>query len=80
MKILKSCELNLDADCAELVYTNGIMLSIDTSAAENEYAADMYQRSEPEWLIGNDLKAYADLALNSDAEGYLKRVTEYRPE
>ena len=74
MKILKSCELNLDADCVELVHTNGIMLSIDTSAA------NMYQCSEPEWLIGSDLKAYADLALNSDAEGYLKRVTEYRPE
>ena len=74
MKILKSWELNLDADCVELVYTNGIMLSIDTSAA------DMYQRSEPELLICSDLKAYADLTLNSDAEGYLKRVPEYRPE
>lgn len=74
MKILKSCELNLDADCVELVHTNGIMLSIDTSAA------DIYQRSEPEWLICSDLKAYADLTLNSDAEGYLKRVTESRPE
>ena len=79
MKNLKSCEFNLDSGCVELVYTDGTMLSIDTDAVENEYAADMYQRSELEWLIYNDPLAYADLVLNGDVEGYLKRVTQYRP-
>ena len=78
MKNLKSYEFNLDSGCVELVYTDGTMLSIDTDAVENEYAEDMYQRSELEWLIYNDPLAYADLVLNGDVEGYLKRVTQYR--
>ena len=79
MKNLKSCEFNLDTNCVELVYTDGSMLAIDTEAVENEYAEDMYQRSELEWLIYNDPLAYADLVLNGDVEGYLKRVTQYKP-
>ena len=62
-----------------LIYSDGTILSIDTDAVENEYAGDMYQRSELEWLICNDPLAYADLVLNGDAEGYLKRATQYRP-
>ena len=79
MKKLKSCEFNMDTNRVELLYTDGTMLAIDTDAVENEYAEDMYQRSELEWLIYNDPLAYADLVLNGDMEGYLKRVTQYRP-
>ena len=79
MKTLKSCEYNLDSGCVELVYTDGTMLSVDTSAVENEYAEDMYQRSKLDWLIYNDPLAYADLVLNGDVEVYLKRVTQYKP-
>ena len=79
MKRLISCDFNMDTNCVELVYSDGTMLAIDTSAVENEYAADMYQRSELDWLIYNDPLAYADLVLNGDVEGYLKRVTQYKP-
>ena len=79
MKRLISCEFNPDSGCVELVYSDGTMLAIDTSAVENEFAEDMYQRSELEWLIYNDPLAYADLVLNGDVKGYLKRVTQYRP-
>ena len=79
MKRLISCEFNLDTNCVELVYSDDTMLSIDTDVVENEYAEDMYQRSELDWLIYNDPMAYADLVLNGDVEGYLKRVTQYRP-
>ena len=79
MKNLKSCEFNMDTNCVELVYSDGTILAIDTSVVENEYAEDMYQRSELEWLIYNDPLAYDDLVLNGDVEGYLKRVTQYRP-
>ena len=50
-----------------------------TALNENEYAEDMYQRSELDWLIYNAPLEYADLVLNGDVEGYLKRVTQYRP-
>ena len=79
MKRLISCEFNLDTNCVELLYSDDTMLSIDTDVVENEYAEDMYQRSELDWLIYNDPMAYADLVLNGDVEGYLKRVTQYRP-
>lgn len=79
MKRLISCEFNMDTSCVELTYTDGSILAIDTDAVENKYAEDMYQRSELEWLIYNDPLAYADLVLNGDMEGDLKRVTQYRP-
>ncbi len=79
MKRLISCEFNMDTNHVELFYTDGTMLAIDTIAVENEYAEDMYQRSELDWLIYNAPLEYADLVLNGDVEGYLKRVTQYRP-
>ena len=79
MKKLKSCEFNLDTNCVELTYTDGTILAIDTIAVENEYAEDIYQRSELDWLIYNAPLEYTDLVLNGDVEGYLKRVTQYRP-
>ncbi len=79
MKRLISCEFNMDTSCVELTYTDGTMLAIDTIAVENEYAEDIYQRSELDWLIYNAPLEYADLILNGDVEGYLKRVTQYRP-
>ena len=79
MKRLISCEFNMDTNRVELLYTDGIMIAIDTIAVENEYAEDMYQRSELDWLIYNAPLEYADLVLNGDVGGYLKRVTQYRP-
>ena len=79
MKRLISCEFNMDTSCVELIYTDGTVVAIDTNAVENEYAEDMYQRSELDWLIYNAPLEYADLVLNGDVEGYLKRVTQYRP-
>ena len=79
MKRLISCEFNMDTSCVELIYTDGTVVAIDTNAVENEYAEDIYQRSELDWLIYNAPLEYADLVLNGDVEGYLKRVTQYRP-
>ena len=62
----------------ELKFTDGSMISIDTTAVENEVADNMYQRSELDYLIYNDPVAYADLIFNGDPETYLKAVTEYK--
>ena len=78
MKRLISCEYNMDTNCVELVYTDGTVIAIDTDAVENEYAGDMYQRSELDWLIYNAPREYADLVLNGDVRKYLREVTEYR--
>ena len=36
---------------------------------------DVYKRQELDWLIYNDPLAYAELILNEESVGYLKRVT-----
>ena len=77
-KVMKSCNFNMDTACVELIFTDGSMISIDTTAVENQVANNMYQRSELDYLIYNDPAAYADLILNGDPEVYLKAVTEYK--
>lgn len=70
---------NLDTACVELLLPNGNSVSIDTVAVENEFADNMYQRSELDWLIYNDPDAYADLVLNGEIGQYLKDATQNRP-
>ena len=69
----------MDTGCVELRFSDGSMISIDTTAVENEVARNMYERSELDYLIYNDPISYADLMLNGDPETYLKTVTEYKP-
>ena len=45
MSQLLFCEFNMDANCVELKFADGSMISIDTIAAENEVADNMYERS-----------------------------------
>lgn len=68
MRSIKICEFNMDTACVELRFTDGTLISIDCTAAENEIASNMYQRSELDYLIYNDPMAYADLILNGDPE------------
>ena len=76
MRKILSCEFNLDTACVELRLDDGMQLSIDCTAVENEGANSMYQRSELDWLIYNDPLAYAELILNGEPGLYLKVVTE----
>ena len=77
MKFL-SCRFNMDTACVELRCADGGMVSIYTPAVENEYAENMYQRSELDWLIDHDPAGYAELVLHRDVRKYLSDVTEYR--
>ena len=76
MRKILSCDFNLDTACVELRLDDGMLLSIDCAAVENEVANSMYQRSELDWLIYNDPLAYAGLILNGEPGLYLKVVTE----
>ena len=78
MKRLKSCEYNMDTNRVELIFTDGTEIDIDVIAVENEYAEDMYQRSELDWLIYNAPREYAELVMEGDVRKYLREVTEYR--
>ena len=79
MRKIVSCEFNMDTACVELHMEDGMMLSIDCTAVENEVVNSMYQRSELDWLIYNDPLAYAELILNVEPELYLKAVTKKTP-
>ena len=63
----------MDNACVELKFLDGSMIAIDTIAVENEVADNMYQRSELDYLIYNDLIGYADLVLNGNPEIYLRK-------
>ena len=78
MKKLISCEFNMDTACVELKFTDGSMISIDTIAAENAVADNMYQRSELDWLIYNKPLEYAQLVLGGKLERYVQGASEHR--
>ena len=54
------------------------MVSICTPAVADEYAANMYQRSELDWLTDHDPAGYARLVLHGNVQKYLNDVTEYQ--
>ena len=51
---IMSCEFNIDTACVEVKLTDGSMVSIDCIAVENEYANNMYETSELDYLIYNE--------------------------
>ena len=54
------------------------MVAIDTIAVENEFADNMYQRSELDWLIYNQPLEYAQLVLAGSIKAYLHGSAEHR--
>ena len=78
MRYLVSCEYRFDNCCVELKFSDGSMIAIDTIAVEDEYAANMVQRSKLDDPIYNAPLEYAALLLDGDPRVYLKTVTEYK--
>ena len=76
---IKSCEFNIDTTCVEVKLTNGSMVSIDSIAVENEYANNMYETSELDYLIYNEPMSYVRLLLSGKMEEYLQNNTDYTP-
>lgn len=74
---IKSCEFNIDTTCVEVNLTDGSMVSIDCIAVENEYANNMYEASELDYLIYNEPLSYVELLLSGKMEEYLRNNTDY---
>ena len=68
MKMLISCKFNIEIACMELKYSDETMIFIDTIAVENEFADNIYQRFERDWLIHNKSLEYAQLILGEDLQ------------
>ncbi len=74
---IKFCEFNIDTACFEVKLTDGSMVSIDCIAVENEYANNMYETSELDYLIYNEPISYVRLLLSGKIEEYLRNNTDY---
>ena len=74
-----SCEFNIDTACVEVKLTDGSMVSIDCDAVEDEYARNMYEVSELDYLIYNEPMSYVRLLLSDKMEEYLRNNTDYTP-
>lgn len=75
MRKIVSCEFNMDTACVELCLEEGTLLSIDCIAVENEETNSIYQRSELDWRLYNNLLAHAELILNGNIANYLQSVS-----
>ncbi len=80
MKRLISCTYSIDTLCVELLFSDGSWIVIDTVAVENEFAANLYQRSELDWLLYNKPLEYAQLVLGEGLEEYIRGAQEHRLE
>lgn len=76
---LKSCKFNMDTNCVDLSYADGSNLSISCEAVEDEFAANLYQQSELDYLIYNKPLEYARLVLSGNLCEYLHNYTDQRP-
>ncbi len=74
---IMSCEFNIDTACVEVKLTDGSMVSIDCDTVENEYARNIYEVSELNFLIYNEPISYVRLLLNGKIEEYLRNNTDY---
>ena len=79
MNYIKSCEFKIDTACVEVKLNDGSTVSIDCIAVENEYANNMYEVSELDFLIYNEPKSYVRLLLSGKMEEYLRNSTDYTP-
>ena len=71
---IMSCEFNIDTACVEVKLADGSMVSIDCDTVENEYANNMYETSELNFLICNEPISYVRLLLNGKIEEYLRII------
>ena len=70
----RTCKVNMDTDCVELLLRDGRKISIDCTGVEDALDVTMAQQTELDYLIYNNPLGYADLILNGDLEKYLKNV------
>ena len=74
-----SCEFNIDTACVEVKFIDGSMVSINCDTVEAEYANNMYEVSELDYLIYNEPLSYVELLLSGKMEKYLRNSTDYTP-
>ncbi len=72
-----SCHYNIDTACVEVKYDNGIMISVDCIAVENQVPRNLYERSALDYLVYNAPIEYVELILSGEIYDYLRKYTDY---
>ena len=55
------------------------LTGLEREKLENEYADNMYEVSELDYLIYNEQLSYVELLLSGKMEEYLRNSTDYTP-
>ena len=76
MKNLLSCRYNIDTNRIETRFEDGVLLSIDCIAVEDDYGNTPAQRAELDWLLYNKPLEYAQLVLGGEIEHFLTPLTD----
>ena len=71
MNKLFSCRFNMDTNRVEARFEDGITVTIDRIAIEDEYGNTPAQRSELVWLLYNKPLEYAQMVLGGEMAHYL---------
>ena len=71
MSYIKYCKFNIDTAYVEVRLIDGLMVSINCDAVENEFAQNLCESSELDYLIYNDPMSYVRLLLNGREKEYL---------
>lgn len=79
MNYIKSCKFNIDTACVEVNLIHGSIVSINCDVVEAEYANNMYEVSELDYLIYNEPMSYVKLLLSGKMSEYLRNSTDYTP-
>ena len=77
MESIVFAKFDMDAGCVYALTDDCNLILIDCDKVEEAYADNMFERSNLDYLIYNDPKAYAELVWDQYPESYLKTTTEY---
>ena len=71
---------NMDANCVELTYSDGSLMTIDCAEVENFYNVTTGQMADLDWLVYHAPMEYAGLVLSGELGRYLRGAAEHRIE
>ena len=76
MENIVFAKYDIDSGCVYAWTEDHNLILINCDTVEKNYANNMYQRAELDYLIYNDPAAYAELVLAGDVKGYLDTVRQ----
>jgi len=77
MKIIKSCEFNIDTACIDVVYKNGSILSLYIPLIVESLRTTAYSRSKLDLLLDSVPLEYAQMVIDGTIQEYADMFDGY---